>query len=253
MALVNPPPFYAARSLHDGPVPETDVSMSSPLDGKVHASHLENVPVTTRDPRIDDTPQLQAKTEWYYLQAHLRDASSDPSSDPSDTIIVCIFRQQSDAELDPTQEHTWAVIYAHLDWKTQKYTTHSKVPPNMPKYALKSLEENQSLLSKTIRNMINSGPKGGDSPAFAPDGIFTQNVQIRPSAGEGSPALCLDWDNGASLSGENGSYHLKVPEIDLDIQVNSIKPVLLHGDNGVTLSSDKIVCSPIIFQSLDMN
>ena len=40
--------------------------------------------------------------------------------------------------------------------------------------------------------------------------------------------------------GENGSYHLKVPEIDLDIRVDANGPMLLHGYDGVTLKSDKV-------------
>jgi hypothetical protein len=241
MALVNLPTFFAGHSLNDEPVLKTDIGLSSPLD-KAQSTHLENAPITARDPRINDAPQLGSTTEWYYLQAHLDDGSAETSGEPSHTVVVCLFRQMTDPEIDPTSQHNWAVVYAHLDWKTKKYTTHCKVPPTMPTYAMKSLEGNQSLLSKTIRDMINNGPKGGEQPAFVPDELFTNTVQIRPSVEGESPALGLDWDNGASLVGQDGTYHLKVPELELDIQINATKPIMLHGNDGETLVGDKTVC-----------
>ncbi|VUC23521.1 unnamed protein product [Clonostachys rosea] len=200
----------------------------------------QHSPTFEKDPRINDAPQLDAAAEWYYIQTHLRDGHSSESDDPSHTVIVCLFRQVADPELDPTREHNWAAIYATLDWKTQEYTTVSKVPASAPLYLAKSLGENPTGIGKKCQTMLKSGPICRDVPAFAPDGLFSSPMQIHHSKkGSDDPALHLEWDNGASLVGENGSYHLKVPEIDLDIQVQPDKPMMLHGDGGQTLDEDK--------------
>ncbi|KAF4332837.1 geranylgeranyl diphosphate synthase [Fusarium beomiforme] len=188
------------------------------------------------DPRINDEPQLGAKTEWYYIQAHLHDGNCTKSGDPSHTVIVCVFRQLADIELESTREHNWAVIYATLDWKTQQYNTYSKLPASLPKYFVKSLEGKNTGLSKTIQSMLQAGPNCKDVPLFIPDDLLSSPVQIHQHKEGDGPALHLDWDNGAILMGENGSYHLKVPEIELDIQVHATKPVMLHGHDGETLN-----------------
>ena len=246
------PSRHAAPFLNNELVLKKDAPLSSLLDS-THNSHREHVPVPTTpdpttlvpttDPRIDDAPQLGSYMEWYYLQAHIRDGSSTISEDPRHSVFVCVFRQTADTELEPTVDHNWAVIYATLDWETQKYVTYSKVPPSTPKYLSKSLEGNHSALSKAIQNMVNGGPNGKDVPSFAPDELFSNPLQIRQHAKGEGPALHLDWDNGASLAGENGSYHLKVPEIELDIQVHASKPMMLHGHNGETLENKKVCVS----------
>ncbi|RSL37880.1 hypothetical protein CEP53_015401 [Fusarium sp. AF-6] len=157
------------------------------------------------------------------------------SEDPSHTVIVSVFRHLADPEIESTREHNWAVIYATLDWKTQKYNTYSKVPTSSPKYISKSLEANRTGLSKTIQAMLDAGPNCKDVPAFAPDGLFSSPVQIHLPRGDDGPALHLSWDDGAFLIGENGSYHLNVPEIELDIWIDATKPMMLHGHDGETL------------------
>ncbi|KAF5579129.1 geranylgeranyl diphosphate synthase [Fusarium pseudocircinatum] len=189
------------------------------------------------DPRVTDKPQLDAKTEWYYIQSHLHDATStDKSGDPSHTVIVCLFRQSADNEIDSmTREHNWAVIYATLDWKTKQYNTYSKVPSSLPKHLSKAMEGKHTGLSKTIQSMLQAGPNCKDVPSFIPDDLLSSPVQVHQHKDDG-PALHLEWDNGAILLGENGSYHLKVPEIELEIQVNATRPVMLHGHDGETLN-----------------
>jgi geranylgeranyl pyrophosphate synthase/predicted secreted hydrolase len=188
------------------------------------------------DPRITDAPQLQAKTEWWYLQSHLTSGISD---DPRHTVIVCVFRHKPD---DPAGEDGWAVIYGTIDWMTHEYKTYSKVPKGMAGRAAQSMADTHSLLSRTIQKLVDTGPGGAsEGAAFLPDALFDEVVKIRKPA-EGwapGPALQLDWDRGASLVGENGAYHLKVPEIQLDIQVQATSPMLLHGYDGVTLKGDE--------------
>lgn len=214
---------------------ETELDL--PLDEILNSPQYAPIPET--DSRINDAPQLDAKAEWYYIQTHLRDGNSSTSDDPSHTVIVCLFRQTADPELDSTRKHNWAAIYATLDWKTQEYATVSKLPASAPLYLAKSLGENPTGLGKKFQAMLKSGPMCQDVPAFQPDGLFSSPMEIHHSKGSEDPALHLEWDNGASLVGENGSYHLKVPEIDLDIQVHPEKPMMLHGDGGQTLDEDK--------------
>lgn len=240
MANENSPDNCAAHFFTEKPTPQKNAALDSPLIS-IQAVEPEEVPILITDPRINDAPQLESTTEWYYLQAHLQNGSSTSSDDPEHTVFVCLFRQSTENELESATEHNWGVIYATLDWQTQKYATYSRVPPTMPKYASKSLEGNHSPLSEAIRTMINAGPKSEDIAAFIPDGIFSSPVQICQSADGKGPALHLEWDNGAYLIGENGSYRLKVPQIELDIQVHASRPIMLHGNNGETLN-DKKVC-----------
>lgn len=215
------------------PVLKMNGASSSFVD-KTHSINRSDLTTLPTDPRINDAPQLQSKLEWYYFQSHL---TSTISEDPDHTVIVCIFRHSPE---DATADHTWAVIYATLDWRTQKYTTYSKVPPRVPEYAARVIEGSHSLLSTTIQNMVDAGPNSEDGAPFTPDTLFTNPMQIRQSAKGEGPAIQLDWDNGAFLVGENGSYHLKVPEIELDIQVRATRPMMLHGNDGVTHKDDKV-------------
>lgn len=203
-------------------------------------SHQHHGTIAERDPRIDDTPRLDAKTEWYYVQAHLYDGAAVSSGDPSHTIIVCLFRHQSDLELEPTRSHDWAVIYATLDWETTAYKTYSKVPSSMPKYVLKSLEDSDDGISKAVKTMLKAGPSCKDVPSFMPDGLLSSPVQVKSSLRHDDPALNLVWDDGASLVGNNGEYHLKVPEIGLDIESRATRPMMLHGNHGETLSDNSV-------------
>lgn len=194
----------------------------------------ENTQLPVKDPRINDAPQLEAKSEWYYFQSHL---TSTISEDPHHTIIVCIFRNSPE---DSTEDHSWAVIYAILDWRTQKYTTYSKVTPMVPENAAKFLKGRHTMLSQTIQGLIDSVPKSEQGGPFEPDALFTKPVTIRQSADGEGPAIQLDWDDGAFLVGENGTYHLKVPEIELDIHVQATRPMMLHGNDGVTLKDERV-------------
>ncbi|KAG4258851.1 geranylgeranyl pyrophosphate synthetase [Fusarium proliferatum] len=207
-------------------------------DSDTFGRDVTDCPDRYMDPRITDKPQLGAKTEWYYIQTHLHGAmSTNKSGDPSHTVIVCLFRQAADIELDSkTREHNWAVVYATLDWKTRKYNTYSKVPSNLPKHLLKSLQGKHTGLSKAIQSMLEAGPNCKDVPLFIPDDLLSSPVQVHQHDKGVGPALHLEWDNGAILFGENGSYHLKVPEIELEIQVHATKPVMLHGHDGETLN-----------------
>ncbi|KAI1691470.1 hypothetical protein Ddc_24208 [Ditylenchus destructor] len=215
-------------------------------DSDTFGRGVTDCPDRYMDPRITDKPQLGAKTEWYYIQTHLHGAmSAKKSEDPSHTVIVCIFRQAADNELDSkTREHNWAVIYATLDWKTRKYSTYSKVPSNLPKHLLKSLQGKHTGLSKTIKSMLQAGPNCKDVPLFIPDDLLSSPVQVHQHDEGAGPALHLEWDNGAILFGENGSYHLKVPEIKLEIQVHATKRVMLHGHDGETLNDKTLAPDP---------
>jgi hypothetical protein len=189
------------------PTLQKPAALDSPLVS-IQAVEPEDVPIPVTDTRINDAPQLESTTEWYYLQAHLRNGSLTSSDDPQHTVFVCLFRQSADNELESTVEHNWGVIYATLDWQTQKYATYSRVPPSMPRYAAKSLEGNHSPLSEAIRTMINAGPKSGDIAPFIPDELFNNPVQICQSSNSKSLAFHLEWDDGAYLIGESGSYCL---------------------------------------------
>ncbi|KAI9374418.1 isoprenoid synthase domain-containing protein [Aspergillus egyptiacus] len=198
-------------------------------------------PVPVMDHRICDAPQLASKVEWYYLQAHLREPGSPTVVDPRHTVVVCLFRMAKDTGPDSPPAHDWAVIYMTLDWVTKEHATYSKLPDSMPEYILGTLEAQSSTLSQSIRAMFDRGSKDNGASSLAPDQPFVSPVKIHESAPGQGPALHLDWDDGASLIGENGSYHLKVPEIELDVQVHATKPLLLHGTDGET-SSEKAEC-----------
>ncbi|KID81272.1 Terpenoid synthase [Metarhizium guizhouense ARSEF 977] len=232
MATDTSPSFHDGCFFKDIPVLKNN-SVWSSSSSNDHSINWDDVPLWLTDPRINDAPRLESKSEWYYFQSHL---TSTISEDPHHTVIVCIFRHSPD---DSAADHSWAVIYATLDWRTQKYTTYAKVPPGVPTYAAKVIEGSHSLLSTTIQDMVDSCPNCEDGAPFTPDMLFTNPVQIRQSAEGEGPAIQLDWDNGAFLVGENGSYHLKIPEIELDIQVHATGPMMLHGNDGVTLKGDK--------------
>ncbi|KAF5253098.1 hypothetical protein FANTH_1929 [Fusarium anthophilum] len=227
-----------AQREHQGETKVTSVSsVSIAPESDASGRGVTDCSDLSLDPRVTDKPQLDAKTEWYYIQSHLQDAmSTDKCSEPSHTVIVCLFRQSADFEMDSTtREHNWAVIYATLDWKTKKYNTYSKVPSSLPKHLSKAMEGKHTGLSKTIQNMLQAGPNCKDVPSFIPDDLLSSPVQVHQHKDDG-PALYLEWDNGAVLVGENGSYHLKVPEIELEIQVKATRPVMLHGHDGETLN-----------------
>lgn len=210
------------------PAWKTNGVLSSPLDSA--ESSQQHTPTSIVDPRIDDKPQLDSKTEWWYFQSHL---TNEISEDPSHTVIVCVFRHLFDGAKN---DHTWAVIYAALDWKTQKYTTYSKVPYGLTSNIAKMMETSHPLLSSIIKDLVNTGPDGKDAP-FHPDKLLSKPVAIRQSEG---PAIQLDWDDGAFIVGENGCYHLKVPELELDIRLRATRPLMLHGYDGVTVKDNKV-------------
>lgn len=211
----------------------TNGVLSSPETLTERLQHEQTSAVALADPRIDDRPQLGSKTEWYYFQAHL---TSEISDEPLHTVFVCIFRHSPDGD----KGHCWAVVYAVLDWRTQKYAAYSKVPNGVPAGVARMMETSHPRLSSIIQDLVDTGPSTDGTP-FLPDTPFTSNVEIRQSEG---PALQLDWDNGAFIVGENGSYHLKVPEIELDIQLQATRPVMLHGYDGVTCKDDTVFLGP---------
>ncbi|KAJ4165750.1 hypothetical protein LMH87_007370 [Akanthomyces muscarius] len=205
----------------------TNGVLSSPETLTESLQHEQTSAVALADPRIDDRPQLGSRTEWYYFQAHL---TSEISDEPLHTVFVCIFRHSPHGD----KGHCWAVVYAVLDWRTQKYAAYSKVPNGVPAGVARMMETSHPRLSSIIQDLVDTGPSTDGTP-FLPDTPFTSNVEIRQSEG---PALQLDWDNGAFIVGENGSYHLKVPEIELDIQLQATRPMMLHGYDGVTCKDD---------------
>lgn len=204
--------------------------IQTPPEYDAESAHQERASaVSLVDPRIDDKPQLESKTEWYYFQSHI---TSEISEDPRYTVIVCIFRHLPDGD----KGHSWAVIYAVLDWRTHKYTTYSKMPAGVPAGVATMMKTSHPRLSSIIQDLVDTGPSDEGAP-FLPDIPFTNPVKIRQSDG---PALQLDWDDGAFIVGENGSYHLKVPEIELDIHLRATRPVMLHGYDGVTRKDDEV-------------
>lgn len=173
----------------------------------------------------NDLPHPSSKTEWWYVNSHLKtDAGEHFSVFASFFRLIVGYEEES---CQPIYAHS--VIWAMIDLDKQKYYPLSLVDQCAPAVSLKVLDSASNsmdpFLSKAAREVFQKGQ------IPLPDRVLKRDPIVQLEK------LELDFDGNRFQKQEDGSYRLKLLQEKLDIECELFfkpsKPPVLHGDQGV--------------------
>ena len=177
-----------------------------------------------------DLPHRSSKTEWWYINSHLRTSASSSSPAADYSIFVAFFRMAVGDNADGSFRYSHSITWAIVDPATRTYHPSSTLDYDTPAALIPIVEDNTWQMDPRLNSAMLEVLRKNAVPL--PDRLFTEPCSV---AEEGDMRLTYGdnvlWKDGA------GVYHLHLVDAErrlgVDVELVARKAVQRQAHDGV--------------------